>query len=904
MSSIEVDYEGADAVRSDGGLVHIRAVAASDLDGLRALHAHASDRSLFLRFFSLSREAADDYLDKLVQPASRTHQALVACIRGEIVGVAAFEGLTTTSAEVALLVADNRQHEGIGTLLLEYLASVARHLGIRRFVAEVLAENAAMIQVLHDIGFETHMTLDSATIHVVFELAPPEQVAAALGERERTADTASLHPLLSPRSIAVVGASNRVGSVGHAVLRNILEGGFTGTVFAVNPHHSSVAGVPSVPSPTELPVVPDLVVVAVPATSVPDVIRACGELGVRAAVLLTAGFGEAGSTGRALQEEVLAIARHYGMRIVGPNCVGVVNSDPAVRLNATFAVVPMVPGTMSLVSQSGAFGIAFLAAAARRGMGVSQFVSVGNKADVSGNDLLLAWEGDPRTQVIGMYIESIGDPRTFVRTARRVSRRKPILAIKSGRTPAGRRAGQSHTAAAASSDVAVDALFAEAGVLRVSTTHEMLDAARVLADGPQPTGPRAVIIGNSGGPGILAADAAESAGLQVVELDLVTQDLVRRAVPAAASVQNPIDLGASVQPDEVGAAVRVVLAANEVDAVLTVFTELAVADPRGTLAAVVSAAAASEKPLIATQVGGVEHSVPIDGSTRSVEVFAFPEPAAAALGVAYRYAQIRAERPTPPTRPDGIDVMPAAQLIQLALAAGTQWLQPEDVARLLIHYSIPMCPQRMVHSADEAAQAALELGYPVVLKVSGAGLVHKTDVGGVRLAIANQADLRRSVAELTEAVPTASGFIVQPMVPGGTEVIVGAVRDAQFGPLVMLGAGGVLADLADDRAFRLAPLTAEHADAMIAGLRLARLLDGYRGRPVCSHEPLRDVLVRVAALADDLPAVAELDLNPIVCTGDTATVLDARIRVRPPPELRDPFVRQLRRVELEPRNQS
>jgi len=603
MSALGTGCDGVDAVRADGGLVHIRSVTASDLAGLRALHSHASDRSIYLRFFSVSRATAEDYLATLIRPSSRDRHALVACVRGKIVGAAAFERIGDNSAEVALLVADDSQHEGIGTLLLEHLASIARHAGVRRFVAEVLGENDLMLKVLRDIGFETSMATDHETIHVLFDLDPADRVVAAIGERERAADAASLQPLLTPRSIAVVGASDRVGSVGHQVLCNILAGGFTGTVHVVNPRHASVLGVASVPSPAELPVAPDLAVVAVPAVHVPSVVRACGERGARAVVLLTAGFGEAGAAGKELQDEVLAIARKYGMRLVGPNCVGVVNTDPAVRLNATFAVLPIQPGELGLMSQSGAFGVAFLSAAARCGVGVSQFVSVGNKADVSGNDMLLCWEHDPHTRVIGMYLESLGNPRAFARIARRVSRRKPILAIKSGRTTAGQRAGRSHTAAAASSEVAVDALFRASGVLRVQTMQEMLDAARVLSDQPLPAGSRVAIIGNSGGPGILAADAAVAAGLSVVELDDATQALLRQAVASAASLQNPVDLGADVQPDEVGNAVRVLLAADQVDAVLTVFTEIAVGDADKIRADVLAAAATSGKPNVALPDG-------------------------------------------------------------------------------------------------------------------------------------------------------------------------------------------------------------------------------------------------------------------------------------------------------------
>jgi acyl-CoA synthetase (NDP forming) len=697
----------------------------------------------------------------------------------------------------------------------------------------------------------------------------------------RAADDADLRSLLAPASIAVVGASTRPDAVGHQVLANIVEGEFTGTVYAVNPKHSSILGVPCVPSAIDLPEAPDLAIIAVPAAHVPEVVRACGARGVQTIVLLSAEFDEAEVAGRSLQDEVLDIVRAYDMRMVGPNCIGVVNTDPAVRLDATFAVLPMRPGALGVAAQSGACGVAMLVAASRSGLGVAQFVSIGNKADVSGNDLLVAWEHDPHVRVIAMYLESIGDARGFVRIARRVGRSKPILAIKSGRSSAGQRAGTSDTAAAASSDVAVDALFAEAGVLRVATMQELLDATRVFTSQPLPAGGRVAIIGNSGGPGILAADAAEAAGLEVVPLDATTQELVQRAVPTAASTQNPVDLGANAQPSDVGAAVRVLLDAAEVDAVLTVFTEIAVADSDEIMSAVLSAAASSDKPLVATQVGCAEHTErarPIDGVTREVPVFTFPEPAAAALGLAHRYARIAAAAPPVAQRPTGIDTAAVRDLVEDLRAAGTDWLNPDDVSQLLGHYGIPVCPQRVAHGADEAAAAAAALGYPVVLKAVS-DVVHKTDVGGVRLDIRDEAQLRSAVTELAAITPESQDVLVQPMVPGGVEVIVGAVREPRLGPLVMLGAGGVLADLVDDRTFRLAPLASETADQMISELRLARILDGYRGRPAVSRPALTDVLIRVAALAGDVPEVLELDLNPLICGGDGALVVDARIRM-------------------------
>ncbi|MDT4899729.1 MAG: hypothetical protein QOJ78_659 [Pseudonocardiales bacterium] len=894
MTAVELENGGVDAIRADGGLVHIRTVSGSDGDGIRALHDRASDRSIYLRFFSVSRVTAENYIATLTRPSARDHHALAACLHGEIVGVASFQRLDENDAEIALIVSDECQHEGIGMLLLEHLASVGRHVGIQRFIADVLSENRVMTAVLRDVGFVMATVADRETTRVVLALDPVERVVAAIAERDRSADAASLTPMLAPRSIAMVGVSDREASVGHQVLSNILAGGYTGSIHVVNPRHAAVLGMPCVSSPAALPIAPDLVIVSVPAPAVAAVVKACGERGAKAVLLLSAGFGEAGAAGRALQNEVLAIVREFGMRMVGPNCVGLVNTEPAVRLNATFAALPMEPGVMGMMAQSGAFGIAFVSAAQRAGMGVSQFVSVGNKADVSGNDLLLRWERDPGTRVIGMYLESLGDPQRFARIARRVSRSKPILAIKSGRSPAGQRAGQSHTAAAASSEVAVEAAFRSSGVLRMATMQDMLDAARVLSEQPLPSGPRVAVVGNSGGPGILAADAAAAAGLVTVEFGPSTRDRLRVAVPAAASIQNPVDLGAGATPDEVRAAMAVLLTADEVDAVLTVFTHVAVSDPDQINLAVLTSAARSKKPVVATEVGCAERSVPIVGTDRSLPFFTFPEPAAAALGVAYRYAQIRSEPAPRAVPPAGVQAAAARELVQSVLAAGREWLDPDETCRLLGHYGVPVCRQQVVHSVDEAARAGRELGYPVAAKLAAAG-VHKSELGGVRLDLRDAAALRHAYRELAAVSPDPlAGVLVQPMLGQGTEIIVGVVRDPQFGPLVMLGGGGVLVDLLDDRAFRLAPLAAAEADAMIGELQLARLLDGYRGAPVVCRLALRDVLVRIAALAADRPEIAELDVNPLVGTGDGLIAVDARIRLDRPPPSRDPLLRQLR----------
>ncbi len=886
MRALRITNDNVDSLATDGRVVHIRDIGPGDLPELLALHDRASDRSIYLRYFSANREAARRYVAGLATPHEGQH-ALGAFAGDELLGLGVFDVIDETSAEFAVLVADTVQHGGIGTLLLEHLIAEARGVGVRRLVAEVLASNSLMMQVIQDLGFSPTTHITQGETHIEFALDVDDQVVTAISAREQSANAASLRPLLAPTSVVVVGAGRRSGSVGHEVLRNILEGGFTGRVFAVNPHSSSILGVDCVPTVAALPIAVDLAVIALPAKLVPDAVQACGERGVRAAVLLGSGFSEMGPDGAVLQDRVLAIAREHGIRLVGPNCVGVANTDPDVRLDATFAAIPRQPGRFAVLAQSGAFGVALLSAAEQVGLGISQFVSVGNKIDVGGNDLLLAWDQDPRCRVIGAYLESVGDPRRFARIARRVARQKPILVIKSGRTEVGRRAGVSHTAAAASSDVAIDALFRASGVLRVRTMQEMLDAARVLVDQPLPRGPRLAIVGNSGGPEILAADAASDAGLQVPEFDPATVAALTRLGFAA---QNPLDLGAAVQPDEIAAALRIVTESPVVDAVLTVVTDVSITDAGQMSDAVTAVATGSGKPFVSVAVGEPPRSQPEEGTPWALPVFTFPEAAAAALGVAYRYSQIKGSPTELSIRPEGTDSVEARALVDAALREGREWLGAADSYRLLASYGVPVCPHAVVNTGDEAVKAAADLGYPVAVKLAAPG-VHKTDVGGVRLNIADEAALRAAVDEMS----TIGGpLLLQPMISGGTELIVGSVHDPHCGPLVMVGAGGVLTDVLGDRSFGFAPLTDAEAGELIANLRSARLLDGYRGAPVVSRAAVRDVLVRIGALVDDVPEIAELDLNPLICRPDGLHAVDARIRIAIPPRHPDPLVRQLR----------
>jgi acyl-CoA synthetase (NDP forming)/GNAT superfamily N-acetyltransferase len=890
--------EGWDALLADGGVVHVRPVRAGDGELLRALHRAASDRSIYLRYFAISRVAGDQYVEHLL---AGDRLALLAERDGAPVGMASCELVTgTADAEVALLVADSHQRRGVGTLLLEQLAAVARARGVRRFLATVLPENRLMTDVFRDAGFTVSRVVEDGEVRVVFPIAPTPAAQAAVDDRERAADVRSLRHVLAPASVAVVGASDRPGSVGGAILRNVLAGGFAGAVHPVHPTATTIAGRPAYPSIAALPDAVDLAIIAVPAARVAAVIEDCGRRGVPAAVIVTAGFGETGADGAARERELLALARRHGVRLVGPNCLGVACTDPAVRLNATFSSAAPVAGPLGFASQSGALGIALLAETARRGLGVSGFVSLGNKLDVSGNDMLLYWENDPRTRVIALYLESFGNPAKFARHAARISRHKPIVALKAGASAAGGRAGASHTAAAATPDAVVSALLAKAGVIRAGSTAELLDIAALLGDQPLPAGFRLGVLGNSGGPGILAADAADAAGLTVPELSAGTQAALREAAPRLAGASNPVDLGAAAAPADYERTLRILLASGEVDAVIAIHALVSVAEPptagapNPVLAAIRQAAgSAPDVPIAAALLGGES---PDAGGGRPVPVYDFPENAVRAIGHAARYAAWRrtpAGRPAAPARA-AIDAVRQIAAAELAANPAGGWLATARAAELLAAFGIPVCPTIPVSSAEQAAAVADQLGYPVVVKAGGR-VVHKTETGGVRLHLTDPDAVRAAFVAVSAGTGTA---VVQPTAAPGTELIIGATRIDPYPPLVMIGLGGTATELLADRAVRLAPLTDTEAGQAIRSLRAAPLLTGYRGRPAADLHAVEEALLRVAALADELPELAELDLNPVIAGPGGVVAVDVKVRLAPTDpdhELRDdPLVRRLR----------
>ncbi|MGI5240129.1 GNAT family N-acetyltransferase [Dactylosporangium sp. CA-139066] len=872
-----------DCLTAAGRIVRLRTIRPQDAAALLALHERLSPTSRYLRFFSAGA-ALDAEVRRLTRPSGPDHVHLLVEERDSVLAAGSYERIDAARADFALVVDDNHHGEGLGTLLLEHLAAAARRVGITELVGDVLPYNAAMLRVSGDLapGVARRLEADAGTVQIRVPTLPDEAALAAVGLRDRTAAHHSLRPLLTPASVAVIGAGRRPGGIGREVLAALKAGGYTGALYAVNPHAGDVCGIAAHPTVAAIGGAVDLAVIAVPAAAVPEVVRQCCTAGVRAAVILTAGIESA------TQSALVRQARRHGMRILGPNCLGVVNTDPAVRLTATFAPAPPVAGGLGVASQSGAIGVAILDAAADCGIGISSFVSLGNKTDVSSNDLLSYWADDPATRAVALYVESFGNPRRFAWIARALASRKPVLAVKSGRSEGGRRAGASHTAAVAAPETAVAALFEQAGVIRTDTLGELLDTARVLADQPLPTGNRLGVLGNAGGLNVLAADAAQTAGLTVPTLTLPDR------TPAVVNpVVNPMDLGAQATAETLSEAIRVVARSGEVDLLVVTFVSTRTNDTPAAVSAVAAAVDDWPQLPIAVVVVGAP-DVPRTLGARKVPVFALPEPAVLAMGRAARYA---AWRRTPVgTRPalHDIDHGTARGIVQRALATGGGW-QPADVARSLLScYRVPVVETRIAADAEEALRHAEAISYPVALKAAAPDLVHKSDIGAVRLGLADEASVRAAYRAIGVAIGAAQPLAtVQPMADPGVEMVAGVVHDPLFGSLLMLGLGGVYTDLLGDRTLRLLPLTDHDAAAMWRGLRAAPLLTGYRGTAPADTPALEDLLLRLGRLAEDFPEVSELDLNPVLVGPRGCTAVDVKLRLSPVGAEPDPYVRHL-----------
>ena len=872
----------------DGGQVLIRPFEANDRASVAELFARLSEESRTLRFHSAGARVDADAITRALAGV-----ALVAVLGGEIVGLASYVRLRDPQqAEMAIVVDDCQHNRGIGTALFDRLSAAARSEGIQRFIALVMSVNTDMLALLGGLGFRGTRTIDGGEIECLVDLETGPGYVERADSRAHVAAAASLAPILSPRSVAVVGASRRPGSIGHELFRNLLLGGFVGPVYPVNPSARAVASVRAYPTVKAIPDQIDLAVIVVPGANVLDAARDCLEAGVRGLVVISAGFAEMGAEGRQRQDELLYLCRSHGVRLVGPNCMGVLKNSTEGALNATFAPTLPPAGNVAVASQSGALGIAILQQARQLGLGISTFVSMGNKADLSSNDLLECWEDDEATRVILLYLESFGNPRRFARVARRVGSRKPIVVVKGGRAAAGQRAAASHTAAMAGSEVAVDALFRQAGVTRCDTLEDLFAVTTLLSNQPLPAGNRVGVITNAGGLGILCADACEASGLTLPELSENTRSSLRSILPPEASVANPVDMLASGSPASYGQALKMVLDDPVIDAAIVLFIPPLVTHADDVAKELVAACTpAPSKPVLTCFVGTRGTPEALRG-TIAIPSYTYPESAARALGhAARRSAWLR--------RPAGripqlaaIDAVGARALIDAALAREvTLWLRPAEVDQLLDDYGIPRPRSVLARSAGEAAAAFESLGgKPVAIKLVSDVVTHKSDVGGVRLGIDTAQGAAQAYDEIAAALRARgldnamNGVLVQPMVPDGVECLVGVVTDPTFGPLLAFGLGGVIAEALGDVQFRLHPLTDVDAEELVESAKVSNLLHGYRGSPPSDLGALRDLLLRLSQLVEDVPEIVELDLNPVkvLPDGQGAVVIDARIRLARP----------------------
>ncbi|MBD0744585.1 bifunctional GNAT family N-acetyltransferase/acetate--CoA ligase family protein [Streptomyces sp. CBMA152] len=930
----------ADVVLRDGGTARIRPITTADAERLVSFYEQVSDESKYYRFFApyprlsakdVHRFTHHDYVDRV---------GLAATVGGEFIATVRFDRINAQGrpasapadeAEVAFLVQDAHQGRGVASALLEHIAEVARERGIRRFAAEVLPANNKMIKVFTDAGYQQKRSFEDGSVHLTLDLEPTAESLAVQRAREQRAESRSVQRLLAPGSLAVIGVGRAPGGVGRTVLRNVLGAGFTGRVYAVNRAFGdgssaadggswfgggpTVDGVPAVRSLAEIAEPVDLAVVAVPAERVPEAVAECGEHGVQGLVVLSAGYAESGAAGRERQRELLRQVRSYGMRLIGPNAFGVINTAPGVRLNASLAPEPPDRGRIGLFTQSGAIGIALLSGLYRRGAGLSTFISSGNRADVSGNDILQYWYEDADTDVVLLYLESIGNPRKFTRLARRTAAVKPVVAVKgarhSGSTPPGHAVPVTRVP-----DAAVSALLRQAGVIRVDTVTELVDVGVLLADQPLPAGPRVAILGNSESLGLLTYDACLTEGLR----PLPPRDLTTAATPADfrdALAQALADefcdavvvtaipwVGTPGHPDEaLATALKEATATSPAKPVAVVHVEL------GGLAQALASAADTAPRAATANRGRVVPARPEPGSggvapegvQGRIPAYPAAERAVRALAQAVRYGQWRrqAAEQGKVAECDDIDEAGAARDIAGLLGDAPDprgvTLGSDAAEALLGRYGIRVRPARPAPDPDAAVEAAARLGYPVALKTTAPHLRHRPDLGGVRLDLANEEQLRRAYAELTHALgkPEELQPVVQAMAPRGVDTVVRAAIDPAVGAVLSFGLAGAASELLGDTGHRLVPATDRDAAELIRSIRTAPLLFGWRGSAPVDTAALEELLLRVSRLVDDHPEVVAVTLEPVVVAQHGLTALAATVRLAPPPARTDLGPRRL-----------
>jgi len=885
--------ESIEVILRNGQSLKLRPIRPGDKARLKDFFYELSPRTRYLRFQYAKEHITDDELRHFTEVTPPERYAYVAATgEGEkerIVAVARWDCLPDKkTAEVAFTVLDNIQLHGIGTILLEELSRAALKEGITVFMAQVLDENTKMLEVFDESGFRLNKGFLEGVWNIAIDLKDQEEYSKRQSIREHIARSEGVRKLFNPRRVAVIGASRSPESVGGALFRNMLKDGFMGVVVPVNPKTDSIAGVLCYKSVLDVPVDIDLAVVVVPAEGVLAVVDECAKKGIGTLVIISAGFGEAGPEGVALERKLREKILSYGMRVVGPNCLGVLNNSAEVRMNATFSPVSAPAGNLSIGTQSGALGLALIDHARSIELGISKFVSYGNRIDIATEDLLEFWEDDPATGVIVLYQESFGSPRNFGRIARRIAHKKPIIAVKAGRSTVGAKAASSHTGALAASDVAVDALFRHAGVLRVTTIEEMFNACQVLTSQPLPKGPRVAILTNAGGPGVLAADACEGFGLKVSPLSDETQTKLRSFLPKAASVANPVDMIATARPEAFKECLKILLEAPETDSVIVIYIPPLVTKPEEVAAAVneVLSEYDGDKPVVTCFMMSESAMSGIRKNSK-MRPFVFPEDAVQALYLAYTYARYRERPEGAQVKFPGLDsektrkeFFPEGEPVKRG------WMMPETALALLAAYGIRVAETLVAMSADEAARMAGKAGYPAVMKVRSRTIVHKTDIGGIAVGLRDAAEVRAAFEAIRGRVEAArrgdmDGVIIQPMIRGGQEMIVGMSLDALFGPLVMTGLGGVEVELLKDVAFAIHPLNDIEPERMLSQLKSLPLLKGYRGRPERDIGALKETLLRFSALIEDFPEIETIEINPLMVMedGKGCVAVDARVYI-------------------------
>jgi len=882
-SAADIGRWDADVLLRDGHVAQIRPITPHDAQGLVDFYSRVSDRSKYYRFFAPYPKLTDKDVERFTNVDQNRRVAFVMTMGEEIIAIGRYDAIGDDDAEVAFLVQDSHQGRGIGQLLLEHLAQAGRERGIGRFTADVLPDNTRMLQIFREMGYETSGSIESGVQQVQLNLDPTETSINVMQGREHRAEAASIRQLFHARSVAVVGASRRADSVGQILVRNLVLGNYAGSVYAVNSSAEAVSGIPAFPTVADIPHDVDLAIVAVPAESVPDVVLDCAKKQVHGLIVVSAGFAEEGNQGKERQRRLLGLCRSYGLRLLGPNCLGLLNAHPDNRLNASLSTSMPPHGRVGFFSQSGALGTAILESVGRRGLGLSSFVSAGNRADVSGNDLLQYWSEDDDTEVVLLYFESIGNPRKFSRIARGVAAKKPVVAVKSGRSTQGVPVGHAVRQTSAP-QAAVDAMFRQSGVIQVDTLEEMFDVAQLLAHQPLPSGNRIAVVGNSDAMGLLVGDAAHAVGLQVAE---------------------PFSLGADAGADDFELAIDRALARDDIDSLVVVYVppvNTTGEDVANVLAAI---GEQSDKPIVSTFLGaqGVPELLRVAdlagaAGRGSVPSYAAPEAAVRAMARVVGYAEWLS-RDHGQFRTDLENrTGDARSLIREVLTAAPRGavLSTDQVHSLLACYGIDLWRWISVHTAEEAVAAGEELGWNVVLKAGSEHLRARPDLAHVWQHISDADGMRRAWHELTSwaGMRTETRFFVQRQAPAGVSISFSTTEDPLFGPLVSFGVAGAPSDLLGDRAFGIPPLTDMDAREMISGLNSAPLLEGYRGADAVDVDAIEDVILRLASLKDDLPEVSELDIEPVIVNANGLLALSARAKVMPTTDRRGQwYVRQL-----------